>query len=279
MASIKSTVSIPLSLNTSKLTDVQQKMLEGAPKHTSSITGVASAVTSLNTSKLTDAQQKLLEKAPVATRPGTVGPAKVGQKVDRGPLLRLGADTFVRAAQGRQLHAIADGMRNGTVSAKEAETLLKGQQEIATKLKTAMADGKLSTAERAELSAMQGSASKQLSTFEKPAATSGGLGGVASAVSQVLAKLDTNGQHQANQVDALANGISNHTVTTSEAGKLLGQQVDVADSRGDADSVKERSEVTTKLAQADKDIARHSKPGTQLDLASVGSFIGVHVSK
>ncbi len=275
MASIKSTVSIPLSLNTSKLTDLQQKMLEGAPKHTSSITGVASAVTSLNSSKLTDVQQKMLEKAPAAT----LGAAKVGQKVDRGPLLRLGADTFVRAAQGRQLHAIADGMRNGTVSSKEAETLLQGQQEIATKLKTAMADGKLSTAERAELSAMQSNASKQLSTFEKPAATSGSLGGVASAVSKVLAKLDTNGQHQANQVDALANGISNHTVTTSEAGKLLGQQVDVADSRGDADSVKERSEVTTKLAQADKDIARHSKPGTQLDLASLGSFIGVHVTK
>jgi hypothetical protein len=53
-------------------------------------------------------------------------------------------------------------------------------------------------------------------------------------------------------------------LTNSEAGKLLGQQAKIADARDNRGPL---ANLVTDVQQdkADKDIARHSKPGTQFD--------------
>lgn len=163
------------------------------------------------------------------------------------------ADARVRSNQGDQLHDIAEGTRNGSITAQESEKLLAEQQKIAEATRQAMADGKLSLGEQLKLSMMQATAQMHIKE----------AGGNDSRT--LFPMLDSNAQRQADQIDQLAKGRTSGNITNSEAGELLGQQVEVSDARGDADSAQERTELSNKLSATDKEIARHSAAGTQWD--------------
>jgi hypothetical protein len=163
-------------------------------------------------------------------------------------------DAKTRATQANQLDQISNGVRNGSVTAQEAERLLKEQQDIAAYQQKAMADGKLSKEEQLRLAVMQSKAALNV----HQATTNGDR--------NLFAKLDPNAQRQANQISQIADGRRNGNITNTEAGHLLGDQVEIADARGDADSPKEHLALQGKLTAADRDIKYHSKPGTQFDL-------------
>jgi hypothetical protein len=162
------------------------------------------------------------------------------------------ADAKTRATQGDQLHDIADGVRNGSLTEQEAETLLNEQKAIADAQKAAMADGKLSLGEKLRLSLMQGRAGQNIDRASH------------NSQRDVFAHFDSDAQRQAAQIDQIANGRTNGNITNSEAGKLLGQQAQIADARDNTGGLSGLV-ADLKQAQAQKDIDRHSKPGTQFD--------------
>lgn len=168
------------------------------------------------------------------------------------PVFRPDAQT--RATQANQLDQISNGVRNGSVTAQEAERLLKEQQDIAAYQQKAMADGKLSLGEKLQLAAMQAKAA--LNVYQ--ASHNGDR--------NAFARFDANAQRQADQIGRIADGRRSGNITNTEAKELLGDQVEIADARGDADSVKERAELANKLGAADRDITYHGKAGTQFHL-------------
>ncbi|HYI02105.1 hypothetical protein, partial [Hyalangium sp.] len=163
-------------------------------------------------------------------------------------------DAKTRATQANQLGQVADGVRDGSITAQESEKLLKEQQDIAAYQQKAMADGKLSKGEQLQLGVMQARAALNV----HQASTNGDR--------NLFAGLDKNAQRQADQIDQIAAGRRSGNITNTEAGELLGDQVEISDARGDADSVGERLELGSKLNEADGEIKHHSKPGTQWDL-------------
>ncbi|HYI00392.1 hypothetical protein [Hyalangium sp.] len=224
-------------------------------------------------------------KAPVANTPLTAKQTKIldntgkfaGAKADHNKPLRglVGkvVDRFVasplaatRNTQARQLHEVAAGVRKGTVSAKEAEALLQSQQTVASATQRAMSDGKLSVKEKIELSAMQQNAQKLIDTAVKS--------GLSSSLNGIVNIFNTPAKRQADQLDKLADGIAKGTITRAETGKLLGQQEQIADARGDADSTQESTALKSQQTRADEDLERHSKSGTQLDLKKIATTIG-----
>ncbi len=163
-------------------------------------------------------------------------------------------DAKTRATQANQLDQIAQGVRNGSITAQEAEKLLAEQAKISDYQKQAMADGFLSQEERLKLGVMQAGAA--LNTYQ--AANNGDR--------NAFAGLDRNAQRQADQISRIADGRRSGNVTNTEAGHLLRDQVEIADARGDADSPREHLALNQKLSEADRDINYHSQKGTQLHL-------------
>jgi hypothetical protein len=153
--------------------------------------------------------------------------------------------------QGRQLHDIAEGVRNGSITSQEAERLLQQQENISKATDKAMADGKLTTGEKLQLQLMQAQA--DLSIYK--AGTNGQR--------DVFARWDSGAQTQAAQIDRIANGRSNGTITANEATGLLDQQEQIADVRGDFGGW--LGNVVTNFLQnmADGNIRFHSLPGDQ----------------
>jgi hypothetical protein len=196
----------------------------------------------------------------VETKPALEGKPAVGIKpmpghsiVDGGcfpPFPRPTADAHART-QGRQIGEIADGVRNGSITEQEAEKLLKQQQELTKAHTEAKADGKVTKEEALRLRLMEAKANLSIHMAAN------------NKDRDVFARFDGDAQRQANQLDQLANGRSNGNITNSEASKLLGQQVAIADARGDADSPIENFMLDRQLDQADRDIKHHSRPGTQ----------------
>jgi hypothetical protein len=121
--------------------------------------------------------------------------------------------------QGRQLHDIAEGVRNGSITSQEAERLLQQQENIAKATDKAMADGKLSPLERLQLQAMQTQA--DLSIYRAGHNGQRDLG----------ARWDSGAQRQADQIDRIASGRANGNITANEATGLLDQQEQIADLR------------------------------------------------
>lgn len=193
-----------------------------------------------------------IAKPALETKPGSIGHGIVAGGCVHPPK----PDLFERAdgtskTQGRQLNDIADGVRNGSITSQEAEKLLKQQQEIATAQQQAKADGKVTKEEARELRMLQARA--ELSIY----------GATKNGERDMFAPFDSNAQRQADQLERLGNGRSSGNITTAESSKLLGQQVGIADARGDADSPLETAALDGKLDAADKDISLHSRPGTQ----------------
>jgi hypothetical protein len=178
----------------------------------------------------------------------------------------LRPDRQTRATQGNQLHQIADGVRNGSITQKEAQGLLQQQETIANAQRSAMADGKLDLGERFSLAIMQAQAQ----------------GNISSARSNwdmdLFAPMDAQAQRQGAQLDQIANGRTNNTITNREAGQLLAQQAEISGVLGNSDPWGKHVLANLLQSFAETDIARHSKPGTQFDpfragAAGVGGII------
>ena len=154
-------------------------------------------------------------------------------------------------AQGRQLHDIANGVRNGSITSQEAERLLQQQENISKATDKAMADGKLTTEEKLQLQLMQAQA--DLGIYK--ASTNGQR--------DFSAPWDSGAQTQADQIDRIANGRANGTITANEATGLLDQQEQIADVRGDFGGW--LGDMVTNFLQsvADGNINVHSLPGDQ----------------
>ena len=163
-------------------------------------------------------------------------------------------DAQTRATQANQLDQISKGVANGSVTAQEAETLLKEQQNISSFQQKAMSDGKLSVEERLQLAVMQSKAALNV----HQASNNGDR--------NLFAQFDQTAQRQAAQIGQIADGRRSGNITNYEAGHVLGDQVEIADARGDADTLGERLVLNSKLNKADRDIKNHSRPGTQLDI-------------
>lgn len=154
-------------------------------------------------------------------------------------------------AQGRQLHDIADGVRNGSITSQEAERLLQQQENISKATDQAMADGKLTTEERLKLNLMRAHADLNI----HQASTNGQR--------DFSARWDSGAQRQADQIDRIANGRANGTITANEATGLLDQQEQIADVRGDFGGW--LGNMLTNFVQnlAEGNISFHSLPGDQ----------------
>jgi hypothetical protein len=180
------------------------------------------------------------------------------------------ADTFAsaqsRTTQGNQLHDIAGGVRNGSITEKEAKGLLADQQKIANHQRSAMADGKLSLGERLSLGVEQARASQNI----HGAKTNGDR--------DVFARFDKDAQRQAGQIDQIASGRTRGTITNSEAGHLLGDQSRIA-GRRDLAGALNNSLTNHSQNRAQQDITRHSKPGTQVDLHNLPRTLGPGLQK
>jgi hypothetical protein len=122
--------------------------------------------------------------------------------------------------QGRQLHEIAEGVRNGSITAEEAERLLAQQESISKATDQAMADGKLTQEEKLRLQLMQAQADYNI--YRAGNNNQRDLG----------ARWNHTAQAQANQIDQIAHGRGNGNITASEATGLLDQQERIADLRG-----------------------------------------------
>jgi hypothetical protein len=168
------------------------------------------------------------------------------------PPLPRPQDAGTRAAQGSQLHEIADGVRNGSITKEEATGLLDEQKAIANAQREAMADGHLSFFERIKLAGMQGRAERNIQGAEHNFSR------------DFFAPLKESAQTQASQIDQIANGRTNGNITNSEAGKLLGQQASISAGRDNGGFI---GQLMTDIQQrqAQGDIDRHSRPGTQID--------------
>lgn len=118
--------------------------------------------------------------------------------------------------QGRQLHDIAEGVRNGSLTSEEAERLLQQQENISQATDKAMADGKLTTEEKLRLQLMQAHAELNIHQASHNGQRDFG------------ARWDSTSQKQADQIDQIANGRANGTITANEATGLLDQQGDIA---------------------------------------------------
>ena len=162
-----------------------------------------------------------------------------------------GGDRDARV-QGKQLHDIAEGVRNGSITSNEAEKLLAQQKELADATAAAKADGKVTLGERLRLAAMEAKAGKAIdqakNNFQR----------------DPFARFDSSAQKQASQIDRIANGRTNGNVTHTEASKLLGQQERIADHRNDGNFIGSFM-ANMEQSQADGDIRHHSRPGTQRD--------------
>jgi hypothetical protein len=201
-----------------------------------------------------ETQSLVAPKPAVGGKPAELKPLP-GRPVDSffdPSLIKRPADAQTRATQGNQLHDIADGVRNGSLTEQEAQKLLTEQQAIADAQKAAMADGKLTLGEKLKLGLMQHRADQNIDSAK------------GNKDRDVFAAFDKDAQRQAGQIDQLANGRTRGTITNSEAGKLIGQQAKIADAR---DNRGPFANVLTDIQQnqAQKDLDKHSKPGTQLD--------------
>jgi hypothetical protein len=171
-----------------------------------------------------------------------------------------GGDLDARV-QGKQLHDIAEGVRNGSITSNEAEKLLAQQKELADATAAAKADGKVTLGERLRLAAMEAKTGKAIdqakNNFQR----------------DFSAPFDPSAQKQASQIDRIANGRQNGNITHTEASKLLGQQKDIADHRNDGNFFGSFL-ANHEQNQAEGDIRRHSRPGTQHDFNILPFFRG-----
>lgn len=160
------------------------------------------------------------------------------------------AESTARSRQASQLHRIADGVSNGSITAKEASELLKTQQGLTRATDEALADGKITEQEKLSLGVRRAAASLSIETASnnKDRSLAAQLG------------LNANAKKQATQLHQLADGRKFGTITNPEAVRLLGQQANLAEARSDS---KRSGEVDNRLAAAARSLDLHDEVGTQ----------------
>lgn len=159
-------------------------------------------------------------------------------------------DSHARAQAG-QLRDISEGVRNGSITSREAEKLLEQQKKLADATARAKADGVVTKDEARELALLRFQAQQSINKATH------------NRERDVFAPFDQTAQRQADQIDRIANGRQNGTITHREAGGLLGQQADIADARQNVSSPLSHWMVDHQLDEAAQDIRHHSRPGTQ----------------
>jgi hypothetical protein len=177
-------------------------------------------------------------------------PVLEGRPIVDPSLIKLG-DKFERK-QGAQLNEIADGVRNGSITADESKKLLEEQKAIAQAQREAEADGKVTKSEELKLKLMQMRAERNIDSA------------AGNKDRDVFARFDKDAQRQADQIERLGNGRTTGNITDWEASRLLGQQAEIAGARDGATGPLGDFMLDRKLDQAEKDIKHHSRSGTQL---------------
>lgn len=115
---------------------------------------------------------------------------------------------------------IENGLKDGSLSTKEAGKLEKEESRVEKMQSNAMKDGKLTTAERAKLDAAQNKVSADIKADRHNAVT----GNPNSASSQ---RMQADVQRNVNQQQRIENGVQNGSLTNREVGELEAGQAKV----------------------------------------------------
>lgn len=206
---------------------------------------------------VTTTTPRTLESRAELTRGGCVKPDLHCQ-----PWPRPGGDRQART-QGNHLERIADGLRDGSITQDEAQKLLKQQEAIAKATQAAKADGIVTRAEAAQLAAMQRKASRDIFQAEN------------NCQHNPFAAFDGTAQRQASQLDQIAQGRENGTITHREAGHLLRDQAAIAGAASGANGWLGQAMVDYLQDREQGDINYHSLPGTQPRWPDFNSLPGV----
>ena len=129
-----------------------------------------------------------------------------------------------------QQQRVEQGLKNGSLTTREASQLERGESRIDRMESNAEKDGKLSPAEKARIQRAQNQESRQINRLENNAAR----GNPNSASSQ---RMQADVQRNVNQERRIEQGIQSGQLTNREAGRLeRGQaRVDRAEARAGAD--------------------------------------------
>ena len=146
----------------------------------------------------------------------------------------------------RQEQRIENGLQNGSITTRENAELQRDEAHVDRLQARDLKDGSLSPAEKAQLSAAQNKASRDIAT-----AKSNGINGNPLSASSQRAQADT--QRNINQQTRINNGVKDGSLTNHEAAKLeRGQShVDAREARAGADGHVSAGE-QRRIARADK---------------------------
>ena len=166
-----------------------------------------------------------------------------------GTSVAASAQTNAATTTGRdvkQEQRIENGLQNGSITTRENAELQRDEAHVDRLQARNMKDGSLSPAEKAQLSAAQNKASRDIAT-----AKSNGINGNPQSASSQRAQADT--QRNINQQTRINNGVKDGSLTNHEAAKLeRGQShVDAREARAGADGHVSAGE-QRRIARADK---------------------------
>lgn len=149
----------------------------------------------------------------------------------------------VKDAQGENLSKLSDGVRNGSITANEAKTLLKNEATFSKLAQQANADGKISVQESRELKQL----SKALGSDIEQAASNNQR----DLFLPIRGGPQTTRTTQANQLESIAEGAKKGSLSFNELNDLSAQQMGIADLRsgGPLGSGTLGSNTEVKLAQ------------------------------
>ena len=135
-----------------------------------------------------------------------------------------GLATLVRTTQeqGKMLGKIAEGVKSGAVTPKEAKKLLEGQQKLSASVESALADGEVSVGE--ELGLLQ----QGLDNLKNIKAA------YENNTQDAFASESVSAPRQVRQLGAIAEGIRQGTIDPSEAQKLLEGQIALLKARAES---------------------------------------------
>jgi len=190
-----------------------------------------------------DGNMTASERANIQRMQGQAGSsvAQASRSFDIKHLMSGNRELNARLAE--QVGSIAQGIRSGTLTGGEASTLLKNQASIAGTLARAQADGRVSLGELVNTYLKQQSAGKDIqrekSDMEKaPHARRPGIQLPQPLPMPQPLPIDPIGNQkrsaevanaQASQLEQIQQGMTNATISTDEASKLLEQQAKIAE--------------------------------------------------
>ncbi|EPX62957.1 hypothetical protein D187_006367 [Cystobacter fuscus DSM 2262] len=160
-----------------------------------------------------------------------------------------GLATLVRTTQeqGKMMGKIAEGVKSGAVTPKEAKKLLEGQQKLSASVESALADGEISADEELGLLAQSQDNHKNIKAAYE------------NTTQDTFASESVSAPGQVRQIGAIAEGIRQGTIDPREAQKLLEGQIAL---------LKARAESTTPEDLAFMDMSEELQ-GLEIELAKL----------